>query len=321
MRNSILDAIRRTYRRTMRRNRRAVVVVVIVLVALLGALIVGRVVRREKGRVAAPASPAASVASSPRTISYGPSKNQVYDVWQAENATGPAPLVVFVHGGGWTNGSKDSASGPYKSTHYPQRGYAYASINYRLVPEATVEDEAQDVASAVASLISHAAELGIDPTRVVIMGHSAGAHLVALVGTDESYLRAAGLTVEALRGVIAIDGAAYDVPQQVAFGGIMHDRYLEAFGTDPARQTALSPTFQVAAPNAPAFLLTHVQRIDGIAQANELAASLTAAGTRAETASFPGTGLVGHGEINRRLGDPTYEETAVVDEWLVKVFG
>jgi acetyl esterase/lipase len=245
----------------------------------------------------------------------------VYDVWRAESATGPAPLVVFVHGGGWTNGSKDSASGPYKSTHYPQLGFAYASINYRLVPEATVEDEAQDVAAAVASLISHAAELGIDPTRVVIMGHSAGAHLVALVGTDESYLRAAGLTEDALRGVVAIDGAAYDVPQQIAFGGIMHDRYLEAFGTDPARQTALSPTFQVAAPNAPAFLMPHVQRIDGIAQANELAAALTAAGTQAETASFPGTGLAGHAEINRRLGDPTYAETAVVDAWLVKVFG
>jgi acetyl esterase/lipase len=244
----------------------------------------------------------------------------VYDVWRAETASGAAPLVVFVHGGGWTNGSKDSASGPYKATHYPQRGYAYASINYRLVPEATVEDEARDVAAAVASLISHAAELGIDPTRVVIMGHSAGAHLVALVGTDESYLRSAGLTEDALRGVIAIDGAAYDVPQQIAFGGVMHDRYLEAFGTDPTRQTALSPTFQVAAPNAPAFLLPHVQRVDGVAQADELAAALTAAGTQAATARFPGTGLAGHAEINRRLGDPTYEETAVVDEWLAVVF-
>jgi acetyl esterase/lipase len=303
----------------MRRIRRVVLVVVVVLAALAGLLVVGRAVRREQGRVASPPSTAAA-AASPRTISYGSAEDQVYDVWRAETGSGAAPLVVFVHGGGWTNGSKDSASGPYKATHYPQQGYAYASINYRLVPEATVEDEARDVAAAVASLISHAAELGIDPTRVVIMGHSAGAHLVALVGTDESYLRDAGLTEDALRGVIAIDGAAYDVPQQIAFGGVMHDRYLDAFGTDPARQIALSPTFQVAAPNAPAFLLPHVQRADGIAQADELAAALTAAGTRAETASFPGTGLAGHAEINRRLGDPSYAETAVVDEWLAGVF-
>jgi acetyl esterase/lipase len=303
----------------MRRIRRVVLVVVVVLAALAGLLVVGRAVRREQGRVASPPSTAAA-AASPLTISYGSAEDQVYDVWRAETGSGAAPLVVFVHGGGWTNGSKDSASGPYKATHYPQQGYAYASINYRLVPEATVEDEARDVAAAVASLISHAAELGIDPTRVVIMGHSAGAHLVALVGTDESYLRDAGLTEDALRGVIAIDGAAYDVPQQIAFGGVMHDRYLDAFGTDPARQIALSPTFQVAAPNAPAFLLPHVQRADGIAQADELAAALTAAGTRAETASFPGTGLAGHAEINRRLGDPSYAETAVVDEWLAGVF-
>ena len=295
-------------------------VVVVVLVAVVGVFVVGRFVGRDQGRAAAPASTAATSTSSPRTISYGSSKDQVYDVWRAENAKGPAPLIVFVHGGGWTNGSKDTASGPYKSTHFPQQGYAYASINYRLVPDVTVEDEARDVAAAVASLIAHADELGIDPTRGVIMGHSAGAHLVALVGTDEQYLRSVGLTEDSLRGVIAIDGAAYDVPQQVAFGGIMHDRYLEAFGTDVARQTALSPTFQVAAPNAPAFLLPHVQRPDGIAQADELAAALTAAGTTAETASFPGTGLAGHAEINRRLGDPTYEETAVVDAWLAKVF-
>lgn len=294
--------------------------VVVVLVALVGVLVVGRAVRRDHGRVASPAGSAAPSAGSPRTISYGSSKDQVYDVWRAVDGTGPAPLVVFVHGGGWTNGSKDSASGPYKSTHYPQQGYAYASINYRLVPDVTVEDEARDVAAAVASLIGHADELGIDPGRVVIMGHSAGAHLVALVGTDESYLRSAGLTERSLRGVVAIDGAAYDVPQQIAFGGVMHDRYLEAFGTDPARQTALSPTSQVAAPNAPAFLLPHVQRVDGVAQADALAAALNAAGTPAETASFPGTGLAGHAEINRRLGDPTYEETAVVDAWLARVF-
>ena len=75
-----------------------------------------------------------------------------------------------------------------------------------------------------------------------------------------------------------------------------------------------------AAPNAPAFLLPHVQRPGGIAQANELAAALQAAGTSAEEASFPGTGLAGHAEINRRLGDLSYAETPVVDAWLAKVF-
>ncbi|HEY8662271.1 MAG TPA: hypothetical protein VIL68_01520 [Propionibacteriaceae bacterium] len=63
-----------------------------------------------------------------------------------------------------------------------------------------------------------------------------------------------------------------------------------------------------------------MQRPGGIAQANELAAALQAAGTSAEEASFPGTGLAGHAEINRRLGDLSYAETPVVDAWLAKVF-
>ena len=276
-------------------------------------------VRRNQTQVAAPAS-ATGVATTKQTIAYGSSSDQTYDVWPAQGGSGPAPLVMFVHGGGWTSGSKDSASGPYKSGYYPAEGYVYASINYRLVPSVTVEDEAADVVSALKSLLDHADWLGIDPSRVVIMSHSAGAHLVALVGTDESYLASVGLSESSLRGVIAIDRAAYDVPTQMAFGGIMHDRYVEAFGTDPVRQQALSPTSHAAAPNAPAFLLPHVQRPDGIAQADELAAALQAAGTSVEEASFPGTGLAGHAEINRRLGDPTYAETPVVDAWLARVF-
>lgn len=303
------------------------VVVLVLAVAVIGLLVVGRVVRQQREVIGAPGLPAATAATSStsgasgrRTLPYGSSAEQVYDVWPAQGVSGPAPLVMFVHGGGWTSGSKDTASGPYKSSYYPAEGYVYASINYRLVPSVTVEDEAGDVAAALRSLLDHATELGIDPGRVVIMGHSAGAHLVALVGTDESYLRAVGLSESSLRGVIAIDGAAYDVPTQIAAGGIMHDRYLEAFGSDPARQRALSPTAQAAAPNAPAFLLPHVQRVDGIAQADELCAALQAAGTTAEEASFPGTGLQGHAEINRRLGDPTYAETSVVDAWLATVF-
>lgn len=183
---------------SMRRIRRMLLVILVVIVAVVGVLVVGRMVRRNQVQVAAPAG-ATAVATTKQTIAYGASADQTYDVWPAQGGSGPAPLVMFVHGGGWTSGSKDSASGPYKSGYYPSEGYAYASINYRLVPSVTVEDEAADVVAALKSLLDHADELGIDPSRVVIMGHSAGAHLVALVGTDESYLAAAGLSESSLR--------------------------------------------------------------------------------------------------------------------------
>lgn len=102
---------------------------------------------------------------------------------------------------------------------------------------------------------------------------------------------------------------------------IMQDTYAQAFGNDPARQRALSPTLQAAAPNAPAFLIPHVQRPDGIRQSDALAAALRSAGARAETASFEGSGLKGHAEINRSMGDPAYAATPVVDAWLKRVFG
>ena len=256
------------------------------------------------------------------TISYGSNALQTLDVWRAKDAKGPAPLVVFVHGGGWKRGSKDNATGQFKPVHYPQLGYAFASINYRLVPDATVEQQAADVASAVRALIDRAGALGIDRRRVVIMGHSAGAHLVALVGTDEKYLRGAGLSFSDIAGVIPIDGAAYDVPAQMKDGPpIMQKTYAQAFGTDPARQKALSPTLQAGVPNAPEFLLLYVQRPDGVRQAEALGKALVAGGSKVERGSFPGEGLQGHAEINRRLGDPTYAPTRAVDAWLKQVFG
>lgn len=256
------------------------------------------------------------------TIAYGNDPLQVLDIWRAKGARGPAPLIVYVHGGGWKRGSKDNATGRFKPVHYPGQGYAFASINYRLVPAATVEQQAADVAGAVKALIDRASALGIDRRRIVLMGHSAGAHLVALVGTDERYLKGAGLSFADIAGVIPNDGAAYDVPAQMKDGPpIMQATYQQAFGTDPARQKALSPTAHAAAPNARDFLLLYVQRPDGVRQAKALGDALTAGSSRVEHGSFPGEGLKGHAEINRSLGDPAYAPTGAVDAWLKRVFG
>lgn len=264
----------------------------------------------------------APAAAPDRTIDYGNDPLQKVDFWRAKNAATAAPLIVFVHGGGWSRGSKDNATGRWKAVHYPQQGYAFASIDYRLVPSATVEQEAQDVADALKALLDRALVLGVDRRRVVLMGHSAGAHLVALVGTDERYLKAAGLSFADLAGVVPIDGAGYDVPAQMAdAGGFLKPMYQQAFGTNLERERQLSPTFHAQAPNAPRFLLVHVARPDGIRQAQELAAALRTAGTEVEEEQFSGTGLVGHMEINRRLGDPGYAATPVVDAWLKRVFG
>lgn len=276
-----------------------------------------RLEQRQAGTHGDSAMPAPS-----QTIAYGSDPLQQLDLWLPAGQADKVPLVIFVHGGGWKRGSKEGASSSSAPGHFNGEGYAYASINYRLVPAATVEQQAADVAAALAALRARADALRIDAKRIVLMGHSAGAHLVALVGTDERYLRGAGLGFGDLAGVIPNDGAAYDVPAQLRDGGrFMQDTYHQAFGDDPARQAALSPSLQAALPNAPRFLLLHVQRPDGVKQADELAAALRKAGTPVEVAGFPGTGLKGHAEINRRLGEPDYPATAVVDRWLKATFG
>lgn len=271
------------------------------------------------GTTTLPAPPAnaaqARVAVSTQ-YQYGADAPQSLQFWRA-SAAAPAPLIVFVHGGGWKRGDKDNATGIDKVRHFLDAGYAFASINYRLVPAASVEQQAADVSAAVAWLRAEAELLGIDPTRVVLMGHSAGAHLVALVGTDPHYLAAAGMALSDIRGIVALDGAAYDIPRQLADSGpLIRRTYVQGFGSDVQRQRALSPAWQAGAPNAPAFLLLHADRADGKTQAAALAAALRRAGTRVELADVGGSGLRGHMAINRSLGQDDGAATAVVDDWL-----
>jgi acetyl esterase/lipase len=254
-----------------------------------------------------------------QALSYGADPLQAIDYWAGPSRN--APLVVFVHGGGWKRGDKRMMAGSDKLAHWRERGYAVASINYRLVPEATVEQQAGDVTAAVAHLKARSKALGFDGERIALVGHSAGAHLVALVGTDPTYLHGAGLTFADIDGVVPLDGAAYDVSRQLEEGpGIMGRTYRQAFGEDAARQQRLSPTAQAAAPNAGEFLILHVQRPDGARQSEALGAALRRAGTSAEVRGFAGTGLRGHAEINRRLGDPAYPATPVLDAFLARVF-
>jgi acetyl esterase/lipase len=277
-------------------------------------------VQRPAGRQAERAEAlAAKPTSDQAEYSYGAEPLQKLDFWHATTQQA-APLIVFVHGGGWKRGDKRSATGAPKVEHLAKEGYAFASINYRLVPSATVEQQAADVSAAFAWLRGHAAQLGIDATRIVLMGHSAGAHLVALVGTDPQYLATAGLSSSVLLGVIALDGACYDVARQIADSGrLMRATYVEAFGSDPVRQRALSPALQAGLFKPPPFLILHIDRADGKAQSEALAKALVQTGTAAQVDGVPGTGLRGHMEINRSLGHADYAATALVDDWLRKL--
>ncbi|NLS29042.1 hypothetical protein S2M10_40560 [Sphingomonas sp. S2M10] len=267
-------------------------------------------------------SPSPVTVLQTRGLAYGALPEQTLDYHPPAVASRTRPpLIVFVHGGGWQHGSTDNATGAAKIRHFTGQGYAFATINYRLVPGATVEQQAQDVATALAWLVAHAGDLGFDPARMVLMGHSAGAHLAALVGTDPRYMHGRDLMLDQLRGVVLLDGAAYDVPAQMAQAGRwMRPIYAKAFGGDPARQRALSPIAHSAGPNVLSFLILHVQREDGRRQSEALAAALRAEGSKVELRGFEGRGLRGHVAMNRQLGEADHPATAVVDRWLSATF-
>ncbi|MHB1080783.1 MAG: alpha/beta hydrolase fold domain-containing protein [Prosthecobacter sp.] len=104
------------------------------------------------------------------------------DLYLPEKAEGPLPLIIWVHGGGWQNGSKDGC--PPLRTGYVAQGYAVASINYRLSGHAVFPAQIEDCKAAIRWLRAHAKEFSLDPQRFGVWGSSAGGHLVALIGTS-----------------------------------------------------------------------------------------------------------------------------------------
>ncbi len=168
------------------------------------------------------------------------------------------PIIVYVHGGGWRAGDKSRVDN--KPGHYCRAGYIFASVNYRLSPDVKHPTHAEDVAAAVDWIMDNAERLGGDPDRVVLMGHSAGAHLVALVATDPRYLGEHDRSPADLAGVVALDSASYDLVERADDLG-MRKMIGEAFGDDAEALRSASPVHHVAPGGEyPAFLVVYAPR-------------------------------------------------------------
>ena len=150
------------------------------------------------------------------------------------------PVMIYVHGGGWAIG--DKANVQVKDDFFLSEGYVFISTNYRLSPDADFPAHAEDVASAIRWTFDNVVNFGGDPERIFLMGHSAGAHLVALVATDERYLEAEGLALENISAVIPNDTQGYDIPRLAEQrGGTLSEVYTRAFGEDPEFWAFASP--------------------------------------------------------------------------------
>ena len=112
------------------------------------------------------------------------------DIYKAKNLTKPAPLLVFIHGGGWKSGQRED----YKSylNSFAMKGYITATVSYRLLPDSVYPACVEDIADAVQWLFTHGENYGYDPDRIALIGGSAGAHLALLTayGWNKTGLKA-----------------------------------------------------------------------------------------------------------------------------------
>jgi len=226
------------------------------------------------------------------------------------------PVVVWIHGGGWKQGSK--AGVQLKPQAFADKGYLFVAINYRFVPEVTVKEMTADVAKAIRWVHDHAKEYGGDSNAIFVMGHSAGAHLAALVCTDDRYLKAEGLSLATVKGCVPVDVSVYDIPKRLKDGGDVAPATFEAiFGKDAEGHKDLSPALHVAKDKKiPPFLILHVaDRADTKAQSHGFAEKLKDAGGKAEVVAAEGKT---HGTINSDLGKPDDAPTKAVFDFLAQ---
>jgi len=235
------------------------------------------------------------------------------DIYAPPAARG-LPVLIFVHGGGWSGGDHDPVGA--KAAYFTGHGFVLVSVNYRLCPLARPAEQAADVADAVAWVQRHIAAYGGDAGRLFLMGHSAGAHLSALVATDETYLGRVGLSLAALRGVILLDSAAYDVDQLMRSPDGQSELFTAPFGTDPSLWWTVSPRAHVAAGKGtpPVLLLLATPTGQRRPAAEGLAAALRAAGVYAQVADA--SAFRDHISIDADLGRPGDAPTAAIQAFL-----
>lgn len=229
-------------------------------------------------------------------VAYGPAALQTMDVYLPERPHA-APIILMVHGGAWAFGDKTNPQVyENKVARWVPRGFIFVSINYPMIPDADPVAQADHVARAMAAVQAAAPGWGGDPAKLILMGHSAGAHLVSLLNADPS--RAVKLGAKPWLGAISLDSGALDVPM------IMEHEHFElydkAFGTDPALWKAASPIDHLTKDGPPWLGVCNSNRPASCGPNREYIAKARQLGLRVEFLGEP----LRHGQINRELGEP-----------------
>jgi acetyl esterase/lipase len=245
-----------------------------------------------------------------RDVPYGTShERQVLDVHVPAGAKN-LPVVFWIHGGGWQSGDKSMVA--LKPKAFNDAGFVFVSINHRLLPKFDMGAVTADVAKALGWVHKNIATHGGDPARLLVMGHSSGGQLAALMCADDRFAKAEGYALSAIKGCVPVDADTFDIPAIIEVAETRaraHHLPLptyghrQKFGDDPAKHRDFSTVTHIASNKGiPPFLILHIAgHPDTTAQARRLAAVLEAAGIPVKVVAGRETT---HASINDNLGAP-----------------
>jgi acetyl esterase/lipase len=179
-------------------------------------------------------------------VAYGPDPRQALDVYAPRRETAPAPVAVFFYGGSWDSGRRQDYG--WVGRALAAQGFLTIVPDYRLYPAVRYPSFVEDGALAVRWAVDHAQALGGDPSRIVLIGHSAGAYNAAMLALDDRYLKAAGVDPKVVRAFAGLSGPYDFLPLD---GPITR----QTFGEYPDLP-ATQPAAYARADSPPAFLAT-----------------------------------------------------------------
>lgn len=238
-----------------------------------------------------------------KDLAYGDHERQKIDVFLPKPPTPEklAPIIIMVHGGGWCVGDKAlKGTTANKTKRWLPKGFMFVSVNYPMLLDGNAAvDQGEDVARAIAYVQKNAKEWGGDGERVILMGHSAGAHLVSLVNADAAMRERQGVTK--ILGTISLDSGATNVVTQMPNAvPAMKGRYKEAFGTTEAEWITASPYHYLDKTASPWLGVCSTTRPDNpCGQAREYAEKSNSLGVNASVLAL----AKGHGTLNKEIGE------------------
>lgn len=231
-------------------------------------------------------------------VPYAPGVRHALDVYRPLGVR-DAPVVVFWYGGAWVEGSKEDYR--FVGAALAEAGCVAILPDYRLYPAVRFPEFLDDCALAAGWAIAHAREHGGDPRRVFLAGHSAGAHMAAMLAVQPARLRAAGADPAAIRGLVGLSGPYALQPNSPTLNAIFAPPFAPADWQPAALANAAAP---------PALLL-HGAADDLVlpAQSERFAAALRAAGVAVELEIYPRRG---HADLVAALSEPARSRAPVL---------